>query len=400
MPGLKRSLNTPLLSLYGLGVTIGAGIYVLIGATAARAGIYAPISFLLAALAVAFTGLSYAELGSRFPVSAGEAAYVRHGLNSRTLSLVAGLMVASSGIVSSAAISLGAAAYLQNFVAAPALVLTVLIILILGLVSAWGIAESVTIAAIFTLLEIGGLLAVIIFGVSTQPDILLELPRLVPPFDAAVWSGIASASLLAFFAFVGFEDIANVAEEVKQPEKTLPRAIFITLGLATLIYMAVVSVVVLSVPLDRLSASAAPLALMFEGAGPAAGLAFSAVASVATINGVLVQMIMSSRVLYGLAKQGSLPQGLAAVHPRLRTPINATVLVVGLILSLALLFPVARLAEFTSQIVLVVFILINLSLIRLNWRRVAPEGPAFRAPAAMPYLGIAACVLLLVSDLL
>ncbi len=395
---LKRSLTLPLLTLYGLGVTIGAGIYVLIGATAARAGLYAPVSFLAAALAVAFTGLSYAELGSRYPVSAGEAAYVRHGLNSNRLSLLVGLLVITSGVVSSAAISIGAAAYVQSFINAPAQVLAAAIILILGLITIWGITQSVLIAALFTVLEIGGLLAVVAAGIWTRPEILSEWARLVPPLELPAWSGIGAASLLAFFAFVGFEDIANVAEEVKEPQKTLPRAILATLILSSLLYMAVVSVVVLSVPLERLSETAAPLALMFEDASGTTAMVFNVIASLATINGVLVQMIMASRVLYGLGKQGDLPVFLAAVNPVTRTPLNASVIIIAVILLLALLFPVAALAEMTSRIVLGVFVLINLALIGLKWRGVPAEGPIFHAPMAVPFLGLGACGLLLASD--
>ncbi|MDP7548970.1 MAG: amino acid permease, partial [Alphaproteobacteria bacterium] len=127
---LKRRLTLPLLTLYGLGVTIGAGIYVLVGATAAKAGVHAPISFLLAAVVVGFTGFSYCELTTRYPVSAGEAAYVREGFNSRMLSLIIGLLVVASGVVSSAAVAIGAAAYLQAFVPFSPQLLTALVILV------------------------------------------------------------------------------------------------------------------------------------------------------------------------------------------------------------------------------------------------------------------------------
>ncbi len=397
-PTLKRGLTLPLLALYGLGVTIGAGIYVLVGATAAKAGIYAPVSFLLAAGVVAFTGFSYAELGTRYPVSAGEAAYVGEGLKSRTLSLLVGLMVVASGLVSSAAISIGAAAYLGHFVPLPEGWLVALVILLLGLAAAWGIMESVALAALFTLIEIGGLGFVIYHGVATRPDLLGELGSLVPPFEAEVWTGIASAGLLAFFAFVGFEDMANVAEEVKDPRRALPRAIVLTLVVATALYIAVVSVVVLAVPMDALTASAAPLALIFEGG--AAGTVFTVIASVATVNGVLVQMIMASRVLYGLAARGSLPRALAAVNPVTRTPLVATALVVAAIFLLAFFLPIAELAETTSKIVLSVFIFVNLALLRLKWSGKPPTGDVFRVPIWVPGLGLVTSALLLLVDLL
>ncbi len=394
---LKRGLNLPLLTLYGLGVTIGAGIYVLVGATAAKAGLFAPVSFLLAAGVVAFTGFSYAELGTRYPVSAGEAAYIRGGLDSRKLSLLVGLMVAASGVVSSAAVSIGAAAYLQAIVPLPEAILTALIILLVGSVAVWGIVESVTLAAIFTLIEIGGLGLVIYYGMEAKPDMLTELGSLIPPFEAEAWTGILSAGLLAFFAFVGFEDIANVAEEVKQPRKTLPRGIFLTLAIATVIYLLVVSVVVLVVPMETLSVSAAPLALVFDQAGAEISGLFHLIAIFATVNGVLIQVIMASRVLYGLASQGSLPGLLTYVHPRTQTPIVATAMIVAIILVLALLLPIAELAEATSTIVLIVFAMVNLTLLQIKRSGKAASEDVFQVPVWVPVMGFLACGFLLVA---
>ena len=397
---LKRGLTLPLLTLYGLGVTIGAGIYVLVGAAAAKAGFYAPVSFLLAAAVVAFTGFSYAELGTRYPVSAGEAAYVRHGLNSNTMSLLVGLMVVTTGVVSSAAIAIGSAGYIRSFIDVSPEIITASLILLLGLAAAWGIVESITVAAIFTLIEIGGLALVIWFGLALKPDLLLDMPRLIPPLEFSAWSGIASAGLLAFFAFVGFEDIANVAEEVKNPGKTMPWAIILTLVISTLIYLAVVSVVVLAVPMDILAKSAAPLALIFGKEGSATSHLFHGIASIATVNGVLIQMIMASRVLYGLAANGNLPGGLAYINPLTRTPLVATALVVGLIFVLALAFPISELAELTSRVVLVVFILVNLALLRLKWRGEKPADGVFQVPVWVPVMGCLTSALLFLAGAL
>jgi len=397
---LRRALSLPLLTLYGLGVTVGAGIYVLVGATAAKAGFYAPVSFLVAACVVAFTGLSYAEMGTRYPVSAGEAAYVRGGFNSSKLAALVGLMVAASGIVSSAAISIGASAYLQLFLPLPSYVLVIAIILSIGLIAVWGIFESVAFAGLFTLLEISGLGFVIFYGLTSHPDMVWDVTKLMPPLELAAWSGIFSAGLLAFFAFVGFEDIANVAEEVKDPGKTMPRAVILTLVAATLIYVAVVSVVVLSVPLDRLAGSEAPLALVFEGAGVNVAWSFNLVATAATVNGVLIQVIMASRVLYGLACQGSLPVFLKHVNPVTRTPLAATAVVVGIILVLALFLPISDLAEMTSLIVLAVFAMVNLALLRLkSVQKETPPG-LFIVPVWVPMMGLLTCAGLVASALL
>ena len=397
---LQRRLTLPLLTLYGLGVTVGAGIYVLVGATAAKAGFYAPISFLIAAIVVAFTGFTYSELSTRFPVSAGEAAYVRNGFDSKFLALVVGLMVVASGVVSSAAISIGATAYMGHLIPLSPTILTVLIIMVLGVAAAWGILESVIVAAVFTIIEIGGLCFVVVYGHVLKPDLLSEIGRLIPPMEAGAWVGIVSASLLAFFAFVGFEDIANVAEEVKNPRRNMPRAIIFTLVIATSIYLAVVSVVILVVPMDKLSVSAAPLALIFENAGDRTKGVFNLVATLATINGVLIQMIMSSRVLYGLASQGNLPKKLTYIHPVTHTPLVATGLVVAIILVLALFLPISRLAEVTSQIILMVFMLINLALIRLKISKKHLDGDFFEVPIWVPVLGFLSCLALFLTGLI
>ena len=397
---LRRRLTLPLLVLYGLGVTVGAGIYVLVGLTAAEAGLYAPASFLLAAGVVSFTGYSYAELSTRFPVSAGEAAYAQNAFGSKQLALVIGLLVVIVGLVSSATIAIGASAYLRHFLPLPAVLLTVLIICLLGVIAALGVLESVSIAAAFTIIELLGLALVVVYGSVTAPHLYLDLPALVPPPDLSVWSGIASAALIAFFAFVGFEDLANVAEEAVEPGRNLPRAILLTLVIATSIYLLVVSVVVLTVPMERLQSSAAPLTLIFaDHHRPLADL-LSLIAGVTTLNGVLIQMIMASRVLYGLARQGDLPEALAYVHPRTRTPLLATGIVALITLTFALFLPIARLAELTSSLVLVVFIMVNASLVRLKAREKAPPEGIYRVPVLVPVIGVISCSLLLVAGLL
>ncbi|MFG6663783.1 APC family permease [Sulfitobacter sp. 916] len=303
---LRRALTTPLLTLYGLGVTVGAGIYVLVGTTAAEAGAYAPVSFLIAAVVVAFTAFSYAELSTRYPVSAGEAAYVEAGFRSGAMATLVGLAVALSGMVSAAAVAIGAASYLQGLFAAPQWVLTVVVVVLMGLIALWGITQSVTVAAIITLIEIGGLIFVAVWGFGISEPLGVDLVDMLPPLVGPHWIGIGAASLLAFFAFVGFEDMANVAEEVKDPVSTMPKAIVLTLTIATLLYLATTTAVLTAVPLSRLASSSAPLALVFEAAPKGVQQSFAIVAIVATVNGVLIQMIMASRVLYGLADRGLL----------------------------------------------------------------------------------------------
>ncbi|MCG8491302.1 MAG: amino acid permease [Sneathiellales bacterium] len=394
---LKRRLTLPLLVLYGLGVTIGAGIYVLVGEAAAEAGMYAPISFLLASIVVAFTGFSYAELSTRFPVSAGEAAYVREGTSSRPLATAIGLLVVASGVISSATVSLGAAAYLNTLIPVPNTLLIILVVLIVGAIAIWGILESVALAALITLVEIGGLALVIYFGFSLKPDLLQNFGSVLPDFSGAAWGGIFGAGLLAFFAFIGFEDMANVAEEVKQPARNMPRGILLTLIIATLVYFIVVSVAVLAVPMEELSSSSAPLALIFEKAPASVGQFFAVIAFFATLNGALIQVIMASRVLYGLGKQELLPQFFARVNSVTGTPIQATLAITGIILALALFFPLGGLAEMTSAVVLVVFITVNIALIRIKHSSSAEpvSGEFFKVPLWVPILGTLTCLTLL-----
>ncbi|MBY6093110.1 APC family permease [Maritimibacter alkaliphilus] len=390
---LRRSLTTPLLTLYGLGVTVGAGIYVLVGSTAAEAGAYAPVSFVVAAVVVAFTAFSYAELSTRYPVSAGEAAYIEAGFRSGSLATLLGLAVALSGMVSAAAVTIGAASYLQGLIGAPHWVLTIAVVVLMGIIALWGITQSVVVAAIITLVEVGGLIVVAGWGFGMSEPLGVDLTDMLPPLVGPHWMGIGAASLLAFFAFVGFEDMANVAEEVKDPVSTMPKAIVLTLVIATSLYLATTAAVLVAVPLDRLATSAAPLALVFDAAPGGVRQVFSVIAIVATINGVLIQMIMASRVLYGLADQGHLFPALAVVGTRTQTPVVATLLVMCVIACLALALPIEALAERTSQIVLSVFILVNAALFRLKWK--GDDGSDhFRVPIIVPFLGALTSLLL------
>lgn len=390
---LRRALTTPLLTLYGLGVTVGAGIYVLVGATADAAGPYAAFSFLIAALVVSLTALSYAELATRFPVSAGEAAYVEAGFGQNWLTVLVGLAVAASGVISASAVAIGAASYLHALTGLAVPLLTISVVLIMGLIALWGITQSVLVAATITVIEIAGLLFVISWGLSVQDPQGFEVGAMLPPFEIEAWSGIFAASLLAFFAFVGFEDMANVAEEVKDPVHTIPKAILLTLILATVLYLGTSITVLLVVPMDVLSTSAAPLALVFANASEPVQQGFSAVAIVATVNGVLIQMIMASRVIYGLADRDHLPKILAKVPQATQTPVMATLLVVGVILLLTQTLPIGILAERTSQIVLGVFVLVNAALIRLKLARQTADAH-FGVPLFVPILGVFSSILL------
>jgi amino acid transporter len=383
-----------MLVLYGVGVTVGAGIYVLIGTMAAHAGMHTPLAFILAGIVMGFTAASYAELSTRFPVSAGEAAYVRAAFNSRLLAIAIGILTIVIGIVSSAAVSIGSAGYIREFVDLPTGPIVVVVVVGLGLVAAWGILESVLLASLFTLIEVGGLIAIIVAGTQSDIGVLSALPELlVPSLEPSVWVGISFASLLAFFAFIGFEDLANVVEEVREPQRMMPAAIGLTLGISIVLYFWVAAIAVLAVPLEQLARSQAPLSLVFQkvaGIGPGA---ISAIAIVATLNTVLVQMTMATRVMYGMAKNNDLPQPMARVNPTTATPLFSTVIVVLAVLFFALALPIEKLAEWTSLATLVVFAWVNLSLIALRRERAASG----LIPKWFPVAGLVTCLLMLAT---
>jgi amino acid transporter len=399
--GLKRTLTLTNAVLYGLGVTIGAGIYVLIGAAAARAGMHAPAAFVIAAVLMGLTAASFAELAGRMPVAAGEAAYVRAAFQSDRLATLVGLLAIAIAVVSAAAISVGSAGYVGVFLPLPEGVRITLVVLAMGAIAAWGIKESVVFAGVMTLIEVGGLLLLLIAaGVWSGPELVTRLPEAVPPIgNPAVAAGLAGATLLAVFAFLGFEGLVNIAEEVREPKRNLPRAIFITLLLTTVLYVLVAWVALVAVPAAELAASKAPLALVFERLTGAPPVTMSAIAVVATLNGIIVQVIMSSRVLYGLAAQGSLPGWLREVNPVTHTPINATLLTIAAVLVLALLLPLDELADITARITLLLFALINLALARIKMRETQAPANTYLAPPWMPWAGFATCIGLLVVDL-
>ena len=398
--GLKRSLTLTHAVLYGLGVTIGAGIYVLIGAAAARAGMHAPLAFVAAAILMGFTAASFAELASRMPVAAGEAAYVREAFQSERLSLAVGGLVIVIAVVSGAAISVGSAGYIRVFIDLPEPIILTVVVLSMGVIAAWGIQESAAFAGAMTLIEVGGLLLLVFAGAFLEPDLIRRLPEILMPASSATLIGFISAAHLAVFAFIGFEAIVNVAEEMHEPKRTLPRAIFLTLALATLLYVAVVWVALIAVQPAELGASEAPLALVFERLTGISPYTMSLIAIVATLNGIIVQIILASRVFYGLARLGSLPAAFQQVSTFTRTPLLATAVTVGVVLVLALLLPLEQLADLTSRFTLIMFALINLALIRIKRREPEPPRNVYVAPFWMPWAGLVSCVVLLIADLI
>ena len=400
-PRLVRSLTLTHAVLYGLGVTIGAGIYVLVGLAAGRSGMHAPLAFVGAALVMAFSAASFAELGTRMPVSASEAAYVQAAFRLDWLSLGVGLLVVTTAIVSAATISVGSAGYVAVFLPVPAPWIISGVVLAMGVVACLATVQSVTFAGVMTLIEVGGLVLIIVAGLGHGTDVVTRLPEIWPSAgDTTAWIGIAGTALTAVFAFIGFEHLVNVAEEMKEPNRTLPRALFLTLGLTALIYALVVWIAVTAVPPQELARSSAPLALVFERLTGLPLVTMSAVAVVATLNGVIVHMIMIGRVIYGLADQGNLPKVLTRLNSVTHTPLLATAIGVGAILVLALAVPLAGLADMTARFTLVIFAVVNLALIRIKSRNEAAPLDAFICPRWVPFVGLVSSALLLLVDLI
>jgi amino acid transporter len=396
---LRRRLGLPLLVLYGTGITVGAGIYVLVGAVARHAGTFAPWSFLLAAVVMGLTVASYSEMATRYPVSAGEAAYMRAAFGSRVMSTVVGLLTLATGIVASAAVTLGGTGYVRQFIDLPTPLVATTIIIALGAVAAWGILESVLLASLFTVIEVGGLVLVIATAVYSGVAFVPILTT-VPPFEAVALSGIAFASLLAFFAFIGFEDLANVVEEAKAPQRDIPRAMALTLLITSVLYVLVAAIAVSAVSPEQLAASPAPLSLVYRTVAGISPATFNAIAVVATLNTILAQMTMASRVVYGMARQGDLPKFAGRVHGATGTPLVATALVVAGVIVLALLFPLERLAEGTSIATLATFALVNLSLLQIKLRGTPSTNQHVRVPIWVPALGVVTCLGMIAGALL
>ncbi len=386
-PTLKRSIGLGLLTLYGLGTILGAGIYVLIGEVARVAGTATPSAFLMAALLAGFTAFSYAELAARLPRSAGEAAYVREGFASPRLAQLVGWAVVATGLVSAATIARGFVGYLAVFVSLPPALVICVLVLLLGGLAFWGINESLRTAAVITGLEMAGLVLVCWAARDELGATGVSWTAFLPVTSGATWAGVLAGAFVAFYAFIGFEDMVNVAEEVRRPERTLPVAILLALVISTTLYMLVAIVATLSVPLQRLAASDAPLAEVVV-AGGYSPTVIALISMLAVVNGALIQIIMASRVLYGMAAQGLVWSLLARVQRRTRTPHLATLAATAGVLALALVFPLETLARITSFIALAIFAAVNGALLSLKGR----AGPSpFTVPAAVPQIGLLLC---------
>ncbi|MGW7090762.1 APC family permease [Streptomyces sp. NPDC054874] len=391
---LKKALTTPLLYFFILGDVLGAGVYVLVGQVAAESGgaVWAP---LLAALCLALlTAASYAELVTKYPRAGGASHYATLAYGP-FLGFLAGFCMLAAGVVSVAALARGFGGdYLSEFVSLPIVLVTIVFLTALALLNARGISESTRANVAATVIEVGGLLLVIGLGAWIVLRGDGDLGRLTDLGTARQGPAAAllSGAVLAYYSFVGFETSVNVAEETRDPRRSYPRALFGALVTAGAVYALVGVAAAVAVPTAKLTESSGPLLEVVRAAGGVPAELFSAIALVAVANGALLTGIMSSRLAYGMARDGLLPRFLTKVLPGRRTPWAAIATTAALSLLLALTGDVTTLASTLVLLLLVVFFLVNTSLLVL--RRDTASQNHFRAPTIVPVLGAASCVML------
>lgn len=395
---LRRALTLPLLVFYGVGVTIGAGIFALIGEVLRVAGDQAPLAFILAGAIASASGVSYAILSSNYPRSGGEAIYVNLALGSSYAKFV-GYGVTATAVISSAVIAQAFAGYLGTLIPVAETVLIISIVSLLALIACLGVRESVYFAALITILEVGTLVVVIFYGSKYLDDSSIYSKAISFSNDSsAAFSLTLSAAVIAFFAFIGFEDMVNMAEETINPRTVMPKAIIITLLLTIGIYAAIALIAIAIPNREYITSSNAPLAAIFESVSGKSGKTVSAMASIAMVNGILVQIVMASRVIYGMTREGLAPKALGVINTRRQTPLRAILLVSSMIVVLALWFPLVNLAKTTSLIILSVFVLVNLALWRLG--ETDNIAPVIRRWRYWGLIGAAVSFLLLASELI
>ena len=395
---LRRSIGPFQLTLYGLGSMLGSGIYGLIGQAAGQTGNAVWLAFLVAMVAALLTALSYASLGARYPRAGGAAYIAERAFKMPLLSFVVGLAVVCSGLTSIAtqsqvfALNLGA---MLGLTALPVWAIAIGFLLIVTGLVLRGIRESMWVNVVCPLIEAAGLLLVIAVGIPYWGSVnLLETPSL--PGGDALFVLVIQGAVLTFFAFIGFEDTLNLAEECRDPQRTIPIALISAMVLGALIYVAVAISAVSVVPWQELAAAPAPLAEVMERAAPAVpALVFTGITLFAVGNTALVNYVTSSRMVYGMSRQGLLPRALGKVHDRTQTPHVATTALLVLLVPLAFFGSIAELASATVLLLLVVFAIVNGALFVLQGRISEPKG-MFEVPRWVPALGALVCLALVV----
>ncbi len=391
---LKRVIGPKLLLFFVIGDILGTGIYALTGSVAGRIGGALWVPFLGAFLVAFLTAFSYLELVGKYPRAAGAALYTNRAFGIPFLTFIVAFTVMSSGITSasSAAVAFGQT-YLKAFITLPVWAVGITFIVLLALVNFRGVGESLKANLVLTCIELSGLLIIIVIGVYAVGSGQGEPSRLtqIDTADSGVLLAITSATALAFFAMVGFEDSVNMAEECKQPTKIFPRAMLIGMGVAGLIYVLVAITSSLLVPADRLAEleSGALLEVVRVGAPGFPLSLFAVIGLFAVINSALINMLMASRLVYGMAGEQIIPRVLGSVHPTRRTPWVSILFTSAIAVVLVRFVPLDGLAGTTSLLLLAVFTLVNVACLVL--RKQTVEHEHFRAPAWSPWLGALLC---------
>ena len=381
------------LTMYGIGLTLGAGIYVLIGEAAGFAGNSMWISFLLATIVAIFAGLSYAELSALFPKAAAEYVFVKNAFKNNFIAFIIGWLTAITSMITAATVALGFGGYFTEFVGIPIILSAILLLGVLSFVNFIGIRQSAWMNTIFALITAGGLGLIIFLGVtfgSAESVDYFEAPNGT--------TGIVLAFILIFFAFIGFEDMANVAEEVKRPQKTLPRAIILCILITGVIYVLVSLSSVRILNWEELGQSTAPLAdVAFKALGMEGKITLSIIALFATASTVLITLVAGARILYGMARNGSLPFLLGKIHSKTKTPWIAVIGIFVASIAFSFIGDIVIVANIAVFAIVVTFAMVNLSVILLRYVQPEVERP-FRVPVnigkfpILPLFGLGATI--------
>ncbi|WP_298667990.1 APC family permease [uncultured Methanofollis sp.] len=383
---LKRALGLPEVTLSGIGIILGAGIYALMGEAAGLAGNAVWVAFGISAVMAACTGLSYAELSSMFPRASAEYIYAGRAFG-RTAAFLVGWLILASGVLSAATVALGFGGYVAGLTGIQAVPAALILIAGLAAIGVYGIRETALFAIAMTLIEAGGIVFVIVIGLPYLGSVdYFAMPKGL--------SGVFEASALVFFAYMGFEEMVKLAEETREPEKTIPRALILALATAVVLYMLVTVSAVSVLGWEGLAATPAPFAAIAEAAlGGSAALIISLVALCATANTSLLLIVSTSRLAWGMAGDGALPAPLARVHPAFRTPWVAVVAAAAIAAAFTLPGRITYVANATNFALFLTFALVNATVVFLRFRE--PDTPRpFRVPLdvlevpLMPVLGI------------
>ncbi|HEX8234905.1 MAG TPA: amino acid permease [Abditibacteriaceae bacterium] len=415
-PALARTMGLGALIIYGVGDMLGAGVYSVIGRWAGTMGNALWMAFVASMVAALLTGLSYASLGSRYPRAAGASFITHRAFHKPFLSYIVGLAVVASGLTSFATQSRAFSGYFLGLIgqslpgaesalppANPLTVIAIILAFILALtfINFWGMRESTVLNLICTFVEVSGLIIVVIVGARFWGSVnYLEVPAAAQTSGSGVggwfWpTFILQGAVLTFYSYVGFEDMINVTEEVKDPRRNFPIAVMVALGITTLVYIAISITAVSVVPYQALAKSGQPLVDVVTTAAPSFPReVFSFISLFAITNTALLNYIMGSRLIYGMARQGFLPQFLGSVHPARRTPHMAILALMLVVMVLAMSGSVGQLAAATSVLLLTVFIIINAALVVLKRRADEPKG-SFEIPTFVPIGGILVCAMML-----